>query len=111
MSNARKNKPLSVKVKNPMLLFIDAQAFHFKVTGDRDGKFWNQFHDVSTLRKYATVSFMHVATDKDGGDTFMVLSSNNKAMLELYERLPKMADKLGCTLRNLAPSKYRQRKH
>lgn len=102
-------KPKSVKVKNPSLLFIDAQAFRFKV--ELSDEFHNSLRDLEELRKFDKVVFSHETTDVKGNETWCVMSTDIKAMLDLYARIPKIADKHGVALRNLAPSKYRQRKH
>lgn len=99
-------KPKSVTVKNPSLLYLDASAFRFKV--EFSDEFHNSLRDLEELRKFDKVVFSHETTDMKGNETWCVMSTDRKAMLDLYTRIPKIADKHGVVLRNIAPSQYRK---
>lgn len=100
---AKKKSPKQPTIINPVLVMGDAMSFKFRVMGDLAKR--SDFEDdiifkVSGQAKFRDSSFAMIRSNKDS-DVWQVLSANPTAMIDLRERLPKLAAKHGLTIRNI----------
>lgn len=96
------SKTKSVAIQNPRLVMRDAMGFKFRVMGTNDQltHFNVAVSDLLYLRKFAGVVFSGVVDKKDS-DVYTLLSANSTLMIELMDRIPTIAAKNGCTIRNI----------
>lgn len=103
-SKARKApKVKPVKIINPVLTMGDAMSFKFRVMGNFANR--SDFEDdiytkVAGQHKFLDTTFTMLRSRKES-DVWQILSANSTAMIDLRERLPKLAAKNGLTIRNI----------
>lgn len=100
---AKKKAPKQPTIINPVLVMGDAMSFKFRVMGEGGKRI--DFEDdiyakVSGQHKFLDTTFTMLRSNKDS-DVWQVLSANSTAMIDLRERLPKLAAKHGLTIRNI----------
>ncbi|QYC96641.1 hypothetical protein [Stenotrophomonas phage BUCT627] len=91
------------KIENPRLTMGDAMSFKFRVMGNFANR--SDFEDdiifkVSGQAKFRDSSFAMIRSNANS-DVWLILSANSTAMIDLMDRLPKLAAKNGLTIRNI----------